>query len=101
MKQTNEASHTPSESSDEQAAVRKGTGFWAVMQSVGAAMIGVQSRKNRERDFTQGKPIQFIIVGLVGTALFLLVVNSAVLVSDQLIHPGIALNVEVQTRPEH
>jgi len=37
-------------------------------------MIGVQSRKNRERDFTQGKPIHFIIGGLVGTALFLLVI---------------------------
>jgi len=51
-----------------------GTGFWNVVQSVGAAMIGVQSRKNRERDFTQGKPIHFIIGGLVGTLLFLLVV---------------------------
>jgi len=53
---------------------RQGTGFWNVVQSVGAAMIGVQSRKNRERDFTQGKPIHFIIGGLVGTALFLLVI---------------------------
>ncbi|MFK8083549.1 MAG: DUF2970 domain-containing protein [Granulosicoccus sp.] len=53
---------------------QSGTGFWNVVQSVGAAMIGVQSRKNRERDFTQGKPIHFIIGGLVGTLLFLLVV---------------------------
>jgi len=74
MKQTNDSSHTPEERSDEQTEVRKGTGFWAVMQSVGAAMIGVQSRKNRERDFTQGKPIHFIIGGLIGTALFLLLV---------------------------
>lgn len=53
---------------------RRGTGFFAVMQSVGAAMIGVQSSKNKERDFTHGKPIHFIIGGLVGTLLFLLVI---------------------------
>lgn len=53
---------------------RAGTGFWSVVQSVGAAMIGVQSRKNRERDFTQGKPIHFIVGGVLGTLLFLLVI---------------------------
>lgn len=53
---------------------RSGTGFFAVMQSVGAAMIGVQSSKNKERDFTHGKPLHFIIGGLIGTALFLLVI---------------------------
>ena len=53
---------------------RTGTGFFAVMQSVGAAMIGVQSSKNKERDFTHGKPLHFIIGGLVGTGLFLLVI---------------------------
>ncbi len=53
---------------------RQGTGFWNVVQSVGAAMIGVQSRKNRERDFTQGKPIHFIIGGVIGTAVFMVVV---------------------------
>lgn len=51
-----------------------GTGFWNVVQSVGAAMIGVQSRKNRERDFTHGKPIHFIVGGVVGTLLFLVAV---------------------------
>ena len=54
--------------------VRSGTGFWSVVQSVGAAMIGVQSSKNRERDFTQGKPIHFIVGGLLGTVLFLLLI---------------------------
>jgi len=53
---------------------RSGTGFFAVMQSVGAAMIGVQSAKNKERDFTHGKPLHFIIGGLVGTLIFLLVI---------------------------
>ncbi|MFK7858896.1 MAG: DUF2970 domain-containing protein [Granulosicoccus sp.] len=53
---------------------RAGTGFWNVMQSVAAALIGVQSSKNRERDFTHGKPIHFVIGGVVGTLIFLLVV---------------------------
>ena len=53
---------------------RSGTGFWNVAKSVGAAMIGVQSSKNKERDFTHGKPIHFIIGGLIGTLLFLLAV---------------------------
>lgn len=35
-------------------------------------MLGVQSSKNKERDFTQGKPIHFIVGGLVGTLIFLL-----------------------------
>lgn len=51
---------------------RSGTGVLAVMQSVGAAMLGVQSSKNKERDFTHGKPIHFIIGGLIGTLVFLL-----------------------------
>lgn len=53
---------------------RKGTGFWNVLLSVGSAMIGVQSRKNRERDFTEGKPLHFIVGGLIGTFLFLIFV---------------------------
>jgi hypothetical protein len=57
-----------------QADERIGTGFWNVMLSVGAAMIGVQSRKNRERDFTQGKPIHFIVGGVIGTLIFLFIV---------------------------
>lgn len=53
---------------------RSGTGFWRIAQSVGAGLIGVQSRKNRERDFTEGKPIHFLVGGVIGTALFLLAV---------------------------
>lgn len=51
-----------------------GTGFWSVTQSVLAAGIGVQSKANKERDFQQGKPIHFIIGGIVGTVLFVLAV---------------------------
>jgi len=37
-------------------------------------MIGVQSRRNRERDFTEGKPVHFVVGGLIGTLLFVLAV---------------------------
>ena len=43
-----------------------------VVKSVSASMFGVQSSKNRERDFTKGKPIHYIVVGLVFTLLFIL-----------------------------
>ena len=43
-----------------------------------AAAFGVQSSKNRERDFSRGKPMQFIIIGVVLTALFVLVVVATV-----------------------
>jgi len=48
----------------------KGTGFWAIVQSVLAAGIGVQSGANKERDFEQGKPMHFIVGGLIGTIVF-------------------------------
>ena len=51
---------------------KKGTGFWSVVQSVMAAGIGVQSRANKERDFNHGKPLHFIIGGLIGTVLFVI-----------------------------
>ena len=40
-------------------------------KSVLASFFGVQSDKNRKRDFQQGNPVQFIIVGLVLTVLFI------------------------------
>lgn len=42
-----------------------------VVKSVLASFFGVQSDKNRERDFQQGNPAQFILVGLVLTVLFI------------------------------
>lgn len=38
-----------------------------VMQSVAWSFFGVQSHRNRVRDFTVGKPLPFIIVGLLLT----------------------------------
>lgn len=47
--------------------------IFAIIKSVLAAMFGVQSGDNRERDFTKGNPVVFIVVGIVLTALFVLV----------------------------
>ena len=46
--------------------------FWQVLHSTLAAAFGVQSSKNRERDFTRGKASHFIIMGIGFTALFVL-----------------------------
>lgn len=43
-----------------------------VAKSVLASFFGVQSDRNRERDFNQGRPGHYIIVGLVFTVLFVL-----------------------------
>ena len=49
-----------------------------VAQSVLAAFFGVQSNRNRERDFKQGSAKTFIIAGLVGTVVFIAVVAMVV-----------------------
>ena len=41
------------------------------IKSVASAFLGVQSNKNREKDFTQGKLSHFIIVGIVGVIIFI------------------------------
>ena len=46
--------------------------FIDVIKSVLASFFGVQSDKNRRRDFQQGNLAQFIIVGLVLTVLFIM-----------------------------
>ena len=46
--------------------------FWQVLHSVMAAAFGVQSAKNRSRDFTHGKPSQFLLLGLLFTVVFAL-----------------------------
>lgn len=41
-----------------------------VIHSIGAALLGVQSHRNRERDFTRGDPKDFILVFVVAVVLF-------------------------------
>lgn len=50
----------------------QGPGFWQMLHSVMAAAFGVQSAKNRTRDFTHGKPVQFLLLGLLFTGVFAL-----------------------------
>lgn len=47
--------------------------FREVLGSVGAAFLGVQSGRNRERDFSRGRPRDFIVMGLLATLVFVLV----------------------------
>jgi hypothetical protein len=67
----------PSAPNEEPSASRKeqeekqGMGLAQVVGSVFAAGLGVQSSRNRERDFKQGRAVTFIIAGLIFTALFI------------------------------
>jgi len=42
-----------------------------VTRSVMWAFLGVQKSKNHERDFKHGKASQYIIIGLIGVAIFI------------------------------
>jgi len=58
-----------------------------VIASVLASFFGVQSSKNRERDFKHGKAAHFIVVGLLATAAFVgLVILVVQLVLRQAAH---------------
>jgi len=46
--------------------------LWQMLHSVMAAAFGVQSGKNRARDFTHGKPSHFVILGILFTIVFAL-----------------------------
>lgn len=52
--------------------------FREMLQSVLAAAFGVQSGKNRARDFSRGKPSHFILLGVLFTAIFALVLFALV-----------------------
>ena len=56
----------------------KNLGPLDIMKSVGAAMIGVQSDSNRERDFEQGKASHFIIAGVIFVIIFLVTLGAIV-----------------------
>ncbi|WP_420426464.1 DUF2970 domain-containing protein [Algiphilus sp.] len=52
--------------------------FLELLQSVAAAMLGVQSDAARKRDFSRGKPLHFVIIGVAATLLFVLAVAGIV-----------------------
>ncbi len=57
---------------------KKGPNLLQVISSVLAAAFGVQSAKNRERDFQHGNAVTFIGVGVVATLLFILLIYGTV-----------------------
>lgn len=59
-------------------------GIAAVIQSIVAAAFGVQSERARERDFTRGRPLPYIL----GGALFTLVLIVALILVVQLVLAG-------------
>lgn len=48
----------------------KPLGFFQMVGSVLASFFGVQSSKNKQRDFKRGKASQFIAVGILMTAVW-------------------------------
>jgi hypothetical protein len=56
----------------------KGPKLLQVIGSVLAAAFGVQSQKNRERDFQTGSFFTFVSVGVVATILFILLIYGIV-----------------------
>lgn len=67
---------------DNQPQKNQGTGLFSTIQSVLGAMFGVQSPSQREKDFEEGSPTQFIVGGLIFVIVFILgiiyIVNTAV-----------------------
>lgn len=51
---------------------RGGLSPWQIVGSTVASAFGVQSSRNRERDFSRGKASHFIIAGVVFTVVFVL-----------------------------
>ncbi|WDY56060.1 DUF2970 domain-containing protein [Pseudomonas sp. PSKL.D1] len=47
--------------------------FWQMLHSILAAAFGVQSGKNRARDFNHGKASHFIVLGTLFTLVFIAV----------------------------
>lgn len=51
---------------------KKPLSVWQIAASTLAAAFGVQNKANKDRDFQSGKPVHFIIAGVVFTALFVI-----------------------------
>lgn len=67
-------SAAPPSNVDEQDNLTLGQMFGSAL----AAMVGVQSKQRRERDFSRGRASHFIVVGLVVTTIFVLTMAAVV-----------------------
>lgn len=85
MSEDPNAEHTPLVKKEHTGeAKEQGMRPWHVISSVFAAGLGVQSSRNRERDFKQGKVGVFIAAGITFTLLFI----AAVVIVVQLVLRG-------------
>lgn len=57
---------------------KKTPSLWQMIHSILAAMLGVQTSKAHQRDFTHGKPWVFILLGIVAVTLFVLLLFAVV-----------------------
>ena len=62
--------------------------LWQVLSSALAAGFGVQSSRNRNRDFAKGRPGQFIAVGIIVTVAFVIAIITLVNVILGSVGPG-------------
>jgi|SaaInl5LU_22_DNA_1037371.scaffolds.fasta_scaffold24335_4 hypothetical protein len=52
--------------------------FWRIFQSTMAAAFGVQSNKNRKKDFENGNIWVFVAAGIIFTLIFILTITTLV-----------------------
>lgn len=64
----------------------QGRGFLGVLQSVVAAIFGIQSDQNRQKDFKKGDASQFITMGIV--AVVAIMITMAIIVHQVLESAG-------------
>ena len=80
IKEKTEAREHATNSGEDQAMPEQSSpSFFQVTMSVLAAALGVQSDKNRERDFSQSSPLPYIVGGLLFTILFVLTIAGVVM----------------------
>ncbi|MDH3643103.1 MAG: DUF2970 domain-containing protein [Gammaproteobacteria bacterium] len=70
--------HTENEPSQTDAPEADSLSLWQVLSSALAAGFGVQSSRNRNRDFSKGKPGQFVAVGVILTVVFVIAIITLV-----------------------
>jgi len=76
---TDSQNTNPQDSNEEQSSNKRSRlGALQVVGSVFAAALGVQSSKNRERDFKHGRAGVYIAAGITFTVLFIVIVATVV-----------------------
>jgi len=64
--------------SQQQTPKKRGQSVWTVIKSVASSFIGVQNSQQHAEDFEEGKASTYIIAGIIGALLFVLVVFTVV-----------------------